>query len=120
MKMFKASLKNLSNVDYNFCKKVLTKDGLSTLKKYIYVKGMEKWNYITTVYKFDDKLCLALLSLKYPTISFYCYSPLDFDIFIYKFDSDKLQIVFVRTHIYENSIDATNIFLIKSRQSKER
>ena len=120
MKMFKASLKNLSNVDYNFCKKVLTKDGLSTLKKYIYVKGMEKWNYITTVYKFDDKLCLALLSLKYPTISFYCYSPLDFDLFIYKYDPNKQQTKIIRTHIYEKSSTGKNIFLMKhpTRQKK--
>ena len=50
--------------------------------------------------------------------SFYCYSPLDFDLFIYKFDSEKQETIIVRTHIYEISIDATNIYLIKSRQSK--
>ena len=49
MKMFKSSLKNLSNIDDNFCKKVLTKDGLSALKKSIYVKGMEEWKYITMI-----------------------------------------------------------------------
>ena len=112
-KIFKASLKNLSNVDDNFCKNFLTKDGLSTLKKSIYVKGMENGKYLTTKHKFDDKLCLTVLSLMYPTILFYCYSPLDFDLCIYKFDYEKQQTVIVRTHIYENSIDATNIFLIK-------
>ena len=49
----------------------------------------------------------------YPKISFYCYSPLDFDLFIYKFDSKKKQTVIIRTHIYENSIPGINIFLIK-------
>ena len=38
MKMFKASLKNLSNVDDNFCKKDSSKDALTALKKNIYVK----------------------------------------------------------------------------------
>ena len=89
MKMFKASLKNLSNVDFNFCKKRSTKDGLITLKKYVYVKGLENRKYLTTEHKFDDKLCLTVLPLMYPTIPFYCYSPLDFYLFIYKFDSKK-------------------------------
>ena len=98
----------------------MTKDVFSTLKKSIYVKRMDNRKYLTTEHKFDDKLCLSVLSLMYPTISFYSYSPLDFDLFMYKFDFEKQQTVIVRTHIYENSIDATNIFLIKSRQSKER
>ena len=80
---------------------------------------MEEWKYLTTVHKFGDKLCLTVLSLMYPKISFYCYFPLDFDLFRYKFYSDKEETVIVRTHIYENLINATNIFLIKSRQSKE-
>ena len=42
-KILKASLKNLSNVDDNFCKK----DALITLKKNIYVNGSENWNYLT-------------------------------------------------------------------------
>ena len=109
-KMFKASLKNLSNVDENFCKK----DALIALKKNIYVKGSEKRNYLTKEYKFDDKLCLTVLSLMYPKLSFYCYSPLDFDLFIYKFDPKKQQTVIIRTHIYINSIPDINIFLIKN------
>ena len=47
MKMFKASLKNLSNVDDNFCKKDSSKDALTALKKKIYVKWMKKRNYLT-------------------------------------------------------------------------
>ena len=95
------------------------KDALSTVKKSIYVKGMEEWRYLTSVHKFDDKLCLTLLSLMYPTILFYCYSPLDFNLFIYKLYYEKKQTVVIRTHIYENSINATNIFLIKN-QAKHR
>ena len=82
IKMFKSSLNNLSNVDDKFCKKVLIKNGMSALKKSIYVKGMKKWKYITTEHNFDDKLCLTVLSLMYPTIAFYCYSPINFDSFI--------------------------------------
>ena len=119
MKMFKASLKNLSNVDFNFCKKRSTKDGLITLKKYVYVKGLENIKYLTTEHKFDDKLCLIVLSLMYPTIWCYCYSPLDVDLFIYIFDYEKQQTVIIRTHIYENLIDVTNIFLIK-KKTKQR
>ena len=89
MKIFKSSLNNLSNVDDNFCKKVLTKDELSVLKKSIFVQGMEEWKHLTRVHKFDDKLCLTVLSLMYPKILFYCYSPLDFNLFIYKFDLEK-------------------------------
>ena len=63
-KMFKASLRNLSNVDENFCKK----DALIALKKNIYVNGSEKRNYLTVEYKFDDKLCLTVLSLVYRKI----------------------------------------------------
>ena len=92
---------------------------MSVLKKSIYVKGMKKWKYITTEHNFDDKLCLTVLSLMYPTILFHCYSPLDFDLFIYKFDSDKQEKVIARTHIYENSINATNIFLIKKQIKKK-
>ena len=119
MEIFKLPLNNLSKVDVNLCSKVSTKDELSTLKTSIYVKGMEEWSYLTSVHKFDDKLCLTVLSLMYLIISCYCYFPLDFDLFIYKFDSEKKQTVVIRSHIYENSIDATNIFLIKSRKSKE-
>ena len=46
-KMFKASLKNLSNVDGNFCKKYSSKDALIALKKNIYIKGSDKCNYLT-------------------------------------------------------------------------
>ena len=113
MKMFKASLKNLSNVDVNFCKIDSSKDALIALNKFIYVKGLEKRKYLTTEHKFDDGLCLTVLSLMYPKIYFYCYSPLDFDLFIYKFDSEKQQTVIIRTYTYENSIPGTNIFLMK-------
>ena len=41
-----------------------TKDTLSTLKKSIYVKGIEEYNYLTTVHTFDNKLYLTILSLK--------------------------------------------------------
>ena len=119
MKKFKASLNNLSNDDDNFCKKVCSKESLSALKKNIYVKEMDKRNYLTNKHKFDDKLCLTVLSLMYPTILFYYYFPLDFNLFIYKLYYEKKQTVVIRTHIYENSINATNIFLIKN-QTKHR
>ena len=93
--MFKAPLKNLLNVDENFCKK----DGLIALKKNIYVNGSEKRKYLTEEYKFDDKLCLTVLSLMYPKISFYCYSPFNFDLFIYNFDPNKQQTLIIRTDI---------------------
>ena len=70
MKKLKASLKNLSNVDDNFCKKDCSKESLTTLKKNIYVNGSEKRNYLTKEYKFDDKLCLIVLSLMYEKITF--------------------------------------------------
>ena len=113
MKIFKASLKNLSNDDDNFGKKYSSKDALIALKKNMYVKGLDKRNYSTKEHKFDDKLCLTALSLAHSKISFYCYSPLDLDLFIYKFDSEKHQTVIIRTHIYENSIPGINIFLMK-------
>ena len=69
---------------------------------------------MTKEYKFDDKLSLTVLSLMYPKISFYYYSPLGFDLFIYKFDPNKQQTVIIRTHIYENSIPGINIFLVKN------
>ena len=47
MKKFKESLKNLSNDDDNFCKKVCSKESLSALKKNIYANGSEKRNYLT-------------------------------------------------------------------------
>ena len=50
----------------------------------------------------------------YEQITFYSYSPLDFDLFIYKFDPKKQQTVIIRTHIYINSIPDINIFLIKN------
>ena len=96
MKKLKASLKQLSNVDDNFCKKDWSKESLITLKKNIYVKVSENWNYLTKEFKFDDKLCLTALSLMYQNITFYCYSPLDFDLFIYKFDPKKQQTVIIR------------------------
>ena len=46
-KILKASLKNLSNVDDNFCKKDSSKHAPITLKKNIYVNGSENWNYLT-------------------------------------------------------------------------
>ena len=113
LKMFKASVKNLSKVDGTFSNKGLTKDAMSILKKSIYVKGMEDWKYLLKVYTFDDKLCLTVLSLMYPTISFHCYSPLDLDLFIYKFDVETKSTVVIRTHIYDQSTDAINIFLTK-------
>ena len=84
---------------------------------------MEKRNYLTKEHKFDDKLGLTVLSLMYPTISFYCYSPLDFDLFIYKYDHNKQQTEIIRTHIYEKSStgkNGKNIFLMKhpTRQKK--
>ena len=42
MKKIKSSLKNMSKIDDNFCKKGSTKDGLSALNKSIYVRGMEE------------------------------------------------------------------------------
>ena len=42
MKKIKSSLKNMSKIDDNFCKKGSTKDGLSVLNKSIYVRGTEK------------------------------------------------------------------------------
>ena len=113
MKKLKASLNNLSNVDDNICKKDSLKDALIAFKKNIYVKGMEKRYYLTKEHKFDDKLGLTVLSLMYPTISFYCYSPLDFDLFIYKYDPNKQQTEIIRTHIYEKSSTGKNIFLMK-------
>ena len=75
--------------------------------------------YLTIYHKFDDKLCLTVLSMIYPTKSFYCNSPLDFELFIYKFCSDKQQTVIIRFHIYEKSIDGINIFLMK-KPTKQR
>ena len=87
----------------------------------IYVKGSENWNYMTKEYKFDDKLCLTVLSLMYKQITLYCYSPLDFNLFIYKYDPNKQQTEIIRTHIYENSRTGKNIFLMKNptKQKKE-
>ena len=120
MKKLKASLKQLSNVDDNFCKKDWSKESLITLKKNIYVKVSENWNYLTKEFKFDDKLCLTVLSLMYQNITFYCYSPLDFDLFIYKFDPNKQQTVIIRTYIYENSIPGINIFLMKKTTKQKK
>ena len=75
---------------------------------------MEEFNYLTTVHTFDDIFCFTMLSLMYPKLLFYCYSPLDFDLFIYKFNSEKQETIIIRTHIYENSVDVTNIYLIKN------
>ena len=80
--MFKASVKNLSKVDGTFSSKVLTTNAITVLKNSIYKEGMERLKYLTKVHKFDDKLCLTVLSLIYPTILFHCYSPLDLDLFI--------------------------------------
>ena len=90
------------------------------LKKNIYVKGMENRKYLTKEHKFDDRLGLTVLSLMYPTISFYCYSPLDFDLFIYKYDPNKQQTEIIRTHTYIKSSTGKNIFLMKhpTRQKK--
>ena len=74
---------------------------------------MDKRNYLTKEHKFDDKLGFTVLSLMYPTISFYCYSPLEFDLFIYKYDTNKQQTEIIRTHIYENPSTGKNIFLMK-------
>ena len=117
MKKVKASL---NNVDDNICKKDSLKDALIALKKNIYVKGMENRKYLTKEHKFDDRLGLTVLSLMYPTISFYCYSPLDFDLFIYKYDPNKQQTKIIRTHIYEKLSTGKNIFLMKhpTRQKK--
>ena len=120
MKKLKASL---NNVDDNICKKDSLKDALIAFKKNVYVKGMEKRKYLTKEHKFDDKLGFTVLSLMYPTISFYCYSPLDFDLFIYKYDHNKQQTEIIRTHIYEKSStgkNGKNIFLMKhpTRQKK--
>ena len=46
----------------------------------------------------------------YEQITFYCYSPLDLDLFIYKYDPNKQQTEIIRTHIYENSSNGKNIF----------
>ena len=84
--------------------------------------GSDNWNYTTKEFKFDDKLCLTVLSLMYEQITFYCYSPLDFDLFIYKFDPNKQQTVIIRTHIYKNSIPGIKIFLMKNptKQKKKK
>ena len=74
---------------------------------------METRRYITQVHKFDDKLCLTVSSLIYSTIAFYCYSPIDFDLFIYTFDSEKKDTKIVRTHIYNDTIDVIQSHLIK-------
>ena len=42
MKILKASLKNLSNIDVNFCKIDSSKDAFIALKKSIYINGLEK------------------------------------------------------------------------------
>ena len=65
-------------------------------------------------------MCLTVLSLMYQKITFYCYSPLDFDVFIYKFDPNIQQIVIIRTHIYENSIPGINIFLMKKPTKQKK
>ena len=116
LKMFKASVKNLSKVDGTFLSKGLTTKAINGFKNSIYKEGMESRNYLTKVHKFDDNLWLTVLSLMYPTISFYCYSPLDLDLFIYKFDVETKATIVIRTHIYHKSTDAINIFLIKKSQ----
>ena len=90
---------------------------MKILKEPIYVKGVETRRYITQVHKFDDKLCLTVLSLMYPTIALDCYSPIDFDVFIYKFDSEKKETQIVRTHIYNGTIDIIQIHLIEKIRS---
>ena len=117
LKMLKASVKNLSKVDGIFLNKGLTTNVITGLKNSIYEEGMEGRQYLTKVHKFDDKLCLTVLSLMYPTILFYCYSPLDLDLFIYKFDVETKATVVIRTPIYHKLNDAINIFLIKKSQS---
>jgi len=98
----------------------LTTNVITVLKNSIYEEGMERRKYFTNVHKFDDKLCLTVLSLMYPTISFYCYSPLDLDLFIYKFDVETKATVVIRTHIYHKSNDAINIFLIKKKSKHKK
>ena len=122
MKKLKSSLKICQMLMTTFVKNDCSKESLTVLKKNIYVKEMEKRNYLTKEHKFDDKLCLTVLSLMYKKITFYCYSPLDFDLFIYNFDRNKQQTLIIRTHIYENSIPGINIFLMKkpTKQQQKR
>ena len=53
----------------------------------------------------------------YPTIALDCYSPIDFDVFIYKFDSEKKETQIVRTRIYNGTIDIIQIHLIEKIRS---
>lgn len=82
------------------------------LKESIYSNGMGNMTYMTKVQKFDDKLCFIVL----PTILFYCYSPIDLDLFIYTFDSEKKWKQIVRTHIYNETVDVTKIHLLKKEK----
>ena len=113
MKKLKSSLKILSNVDDNFYKKDCSKESLTALKKNIYVKEMEKRIYLTKEHKFDDKLCLTVLSLMHEKLLFIVILHL---ILMYSYTNLILtnsKTVIIRTRIYENSIPGINIFLMK-------
>tara|TARA_B100000780_G_scaffold139872_1_gene97949 strand:- start:264 stop:737 length:474 start_codon:yes stop_codon:yes gene_type:complete len=59
-----------------------------------------KKNYYNKALWFDMSNCLTILSIMYPTLSFYCYSELNNDVHIYKFKETENKTIIERTNIY--------------------
>ena len=73
---------------------------LENVRSNIYNNNCTPKGYYPKNLWFDVTNSLTILSIMYPTVFFYCYSEVNTDVYIYKFNEVEDKTIIERTHIY--------------------